>query len=120
MKHNLISILKLKFSDNVDYEFTEMSIKTYENLNWLMGIKPTINEIDNWISEENTKYLLTEVRAQRNIKLASTDWRFRSDLPTIAEWVQYCQELRDLPADSTKFSLNDNGDVIVQWPTINN
>lgn len=38
------------------------------------------------------------VRATRDQKLASTDWRFRSDLTPSQEWKDYCQALRDVPS----------------------
>jgi len=37
------------------------------------------------------------VRATRDSKLASTDWRFRSDMTPSQEWKDYCQALRDVP-----------------------
>ncbi len=36
------------------------------------------------------------VRAERDAKLAETDWRFRSDLTPSQEWKDYCQSLRDI------------------------
>ena len=40
------------------------------------------------------------VRQTRDEKLAETDWRFRSDMTPSQEWKDYCQELRDIPAQS--------------------
>ena len=40
------------------------------------------------------------VRQARDQKLAETDWRFRSDMTPSQEWKDYCQALRDLPAQS--------------------
>jgi|DEB0MinimDraft_6_1074348.scaffolds.fasta_scaffold06971_2 hypothetical protein len=37
-------------------------------------------------------------RERRNSLLAETDWRFRSDLTVSQEWIDYCQALRDVPA----------------------
>ena len=36
------------------------------------------------------------VRAERNHKLAQTDWRFRSDMTPSAAWIAYCEALRNL------------------------
>lgn len=36
------------------------------------------------------------VKADRNCRLASTDWRFRSDQTPSKEWQDYCQALRDI------------------------
>jgi len=38
------------------------------------------------------------VRAERNAKLAETDWRFRSDMTPTQQWIDYCQALRDVTA----------------------
>lgn len=41
-----------------------------------------------------------EVRAERNTKLAATDWRFRSDMTPSQAWKDYCQALRDVTAQA--------------------
>lgn len=38
------------------------------------------------------------VRADRDKRLAETDWRFRSDMNPSQDWIDYCQALRDVPA----------------------
>jgi hypothetical protein len=40
------------------------------------------------------------VRAERNTKLAETDWRFRSDMTPSQQWIDYCQALRDITAQA--------------------
>lgn len=50
------------------------------------------------------------VRADRNQRLADTDWRFRSDMTPSQAWKDYCQALRDVPAQAG-FPHN------VTWPT---
>lgn len=40
------------------------------------------------------------VRQQRNEMLSKTDWRFRSDMTPLQNWVNYCQALRDVPTQS--------------------
>lgn len=40
------------------------------------------------------------VRAERDRLLAETDWRFRSDLTPSQAWKDYCQALRDIPAQA--------------------
>lgn len=37
------------------------------------------------------------IRHQRDILLAKTDWRFRSDMTPSQAWIDYCQALRDIP-----------------------
>jgi hypothetical protein len=39
----------------------------------------------------------TAVRAERDKRLADTDWRFRSDMNPSQDWIDYCQSLRDVP-----------------------
>jgi len=50
------------------------------------------------------------VRADRNRRLFDTDWRFRSDMTPSQDWKDYCQALRDVPAQAG-FPHN------VTWPT---
>lgn len=49
------------------------------------------------------------VRTDRDNRLAATDWRFRSDMNPSQEWKDYCQALRDVPAQAG-FPWD------VQWP----
>lgn len=41
-----------------------------------------------------------QVRSLRDALLSATDWRFRSDLTPSQEWKDYCQDLRDIPAQA--------------------
>ena len=57
------------------------------------------------------------LRIERDRRIALTDWRFRSDLTPSQAWIDYCQALRDLPANSTP-ALDENGQLTgVNWPT---
>lgn len=49
------------------------------------------------IDNENGQKV-ADVRAQRDKKLLATDWRFRSDMNPSQAWIDYCQALRDIPA----------------------
>lgn len=40
------------------------------------------------------------VRQTRDAELAKTDWRFRSDMTPSQAWKDYCQALRDVPAQA--------------------
>lgn len=42
----------------------------------------------------------TEVRKERDEKLAATDWRASSDLTLSTEWATYRQALRDVPSQA--------------------
>jgi len=50
-----------------------------------------------------------EVRAERDSRLAKTDWRACSDLTLSTEWTNYRQALRDVPAQ-------DGFPHTVTWP----
>ena len=56
------------------------------------------------------------LKEERNRLLAETDWRFRIDQEPSQAWYEYCQELRDLPANSDP-QLDENGQLTnVTWP----
>jgi len=40
------------------------------------------------------------IRTSRDDKLTETDWRFRSDMTPSQAWKDYCQALRDIPAQA--------------------
>jgi len=40
------------------------------------------------------------IRTSRDDKLTETDWRFRSDMTPSQAWKDYCQALRDVPAQA--------------------
>jgi hypothetical protein len=55
----------------------------------------------------------SELREERNSKLAGTDWRATSDLTLSDEWKAYRKKLRDFPS-----TLNDTTVLkTITWPT---
>ena len=53
-----------------------------------------------------------ELRSERNLKLAGTDWRATSDITLSDEWKAYRKSLRDLPS-----TLNDTTVLNpISWP----
>lgn len=47
-------------------------------------------------------YLMDELRAERNLKLSTSDWTQVADAPVNQQaWATYRQALRDLPANTT-------------------
>jgi hypothetical protein len=52
-----------------------------------------------WAAGANDRKAV-EVRTERSAKLAETDWRFRNDMTPSQEWKDYCQALRDIPAQA--------------------
>jgi len=78
--------------------------------------QPTEAEIQAKIAELEAAEPLRLLRIERNRLLQETDWRFRSDLTPSQAWIDYCQALRDLPANSEP-QLNENGELTnVTWP----
>ena len=78
--------------------------------------QPTEEEIQAKIAELEAAEPMRLLRIQRNQLLQQTDWRFRSDLTPSQEWIDYCQALRDLPANSEP-QLDENGNLTnVNWP----
>ena len=61
-----------------------------------------------------------EVRAERNTKLAATDWRANSDLTLSDDWKTYRQALRDIPTQTDAISLAADSSVIdkINWPAV--
>jgi hypothetical protein len=79
--------------------------------------QPTEAEIQAKIAELEAAEPLRLLRIERNRLLQETDWRFRSDLTPSQAWYEYCQALRDLPANSEP-QLDEFGNLTnVNWPT---
>jgi len=75
------------------------------------------NVISNKIAELTAAEPMRLLRVERDRRIAKTDWRFRSDLTPSQAWIDYCQALRDLPANSTP-ALDENGQLTgITWPT---
>jgi len=92
------------------------TIDDYNNINWSIENPPSKEEIQAKIAELEAAEPMRLLRIQRNQLLQQTDWRFRSDLTPSQEWIDYCQALRDLPANSEP-QLDENGNLInVNWP----
>ena len=64
---------------------------------------------DAWAVEESNSVAL-DVRNQRDILLAETDWMALSDVTMSDAWTTYRQALRDVPAQS-------GFPASVNWPT---
>ena len=78
---------------------------------------PSEEQIQAKIAELTAAEPMRLLRVERDRLIALTDWRFRSDLTPSQAWIDYCQALRDLPANSTP-SLDENGNLTgITWPT---
>jgi hypothetical protein len=79
--------------------------------------QPSEEQIQAKIAELEAAEPMRLLRVERDRLIALTDWRFRSDLTPSQAWIDYCQALRDLPANSTPV-LDENGQLTgVNWPT---
>ena len=79
--------------------------------------QPSQEEIQAKIAELQAAEPMRLLKEERNRLLAETDWRFRIDQEPSQAWYEYCQELRDLPANSDP-QLDENGQLTnVNWPT---
>lgn len=60
--------------------------------------KYSLAEMDSDAKAAKDAQVAAGVRDSRNRLLAETDWRFRSDMTPSQAWKDYCQALRDVPA----------------------
>ena len=87
------------------------------------GVDDKLIEVDETIIQSKIAELeaakpMRLLRLERNRRLVETDWRFRSDLTPSQAWIDYCQALRDLPANSEP-QLDENGNLTnVSWPEV--
>ena len=93
----------------------------YSGLEWLDGsqTKPTETEVTNKVAELDAAEPIRLLRAERDARIAKTDWRASSDLTVSDAWKTYRQALRDLPASASP-SLDSSYDLdltSVTWPT---
>ena len=62
--------------------------------------KYSVAEMDADAKAAKDAQVAANVRDSRNRLLAETDWRFRSDMTPSQAWKDYCQALRDVPAQA--------------------
>ena len=100
------------------YQGDQVQIKKHDNngdacegLTWLDDNinKPTKAQIDSWRADAEEAYKWKDVRAERDKKLASSDYVMMVDFPLEdkSDWEAYRQELRDIPQD-----FDDADDVV--------
>ena len=88
----------------------------YDSDNNVINIDEDV--VSNKILELEALEPMRLLRIERNRRLVETDWRFRSDLTPSQAWIDYCQALRDLPANSEP-QLDENGNLTnVGWPEV--
>ena len=92
----------------------------YNYLNWEgSSTKPTESEIDAEVTRLNNLEPMTQLRYERNKKIAESDWRANSDVTLSDEWKTYRQALRDITsgASPTLDSVGRLDMTSVTWPT---
>ena len=93
----------------------------YSGIDWLDGsqTKPTETEVNNKVAALDAAEPARLLRAERDTRIAKTDWRASSDLTLASAWSTYRQALRDLPASATpKLDSEYELDLTsVTWPT---
>ena len=92
----------------------------YNDLNWQgSSAKPTEAEIDAEVTRLNNLEPMTQLRYERNKKIAESDWRANSDVTLSDEWKTYRQALRDITsgASPTLDSVGRLDMTSVTWPT---
>tara|TARA_Y100001972_G_C7567071_1_gene284686 strand:- start:37 stop:396 length:360 start_codon:yes stop_codon:yes gene_type:complete len=92
----------------------------YNDLNWEgKTTKPTESEIDAEVTRLNNLEPMTQLRYERNKKIAESDWRANSDVTLSDEWKTYRQALRDITSGaSPKLDSAGRLDMTsVTWPT---
>ncbi len=72
------------------------------------AFQAAINAID--ATAEGNKNAFGELRKERNLRLAETDWMGSPDVTMSDDWKKYRQDLRDLPA-------NTSDPTSPTWPT---
>jgi len=90
-RHHIVNGVKVDFTDD------EETARDAEEKEWADG---------------SSARAFAELRQERNIKLAGTDWRAMPDLTLSDEWKAYRKLLRDLPS-----TLNDTTVLEpITWP----
>lgn len=74
-------------------------VTPYIENDWVYTV--AVRELSAEEVDSSKKSAMANIRAQRNKLLAETDWRYRRDQTTTADWDSYCKALRDIPAQIT-------------------
>ena len=77
-----------------DYDsLTQELVSSFKNVEGVWTRVYVDSNLPQEVAESN-------VRKKRNNLLRNTDWRFRSDMNPSQDWVDYCQQLRDITTQS--------------------
>ena len=110
----------LSINPDAKVEVRGNEIETCE-IKWLEGTSE-ISRSD--ISDKLTALInaepMTELRRQRDMLIAESDWRANSDVTMSSAWKTYRQALRDMPTNNTNPTWDgEYGSTLgnVTWPT---
>ena len=91
----------------------------YNSIRLKEGELPDKDEFNSLLAIQYEKYLMEELRAERNKRLTDCDWVVNSDVVLSEEdkklWNDYRQELRDLPNNA---QLGDDIDILELLPEV--
>ena len=90
-------------------------ITAYDSNGDVVSIDLDSTAVVDKIAEVNTAYNLQKLRAERNFRLAETDWWASSDLTMTQAQTDYRQALRDIT--NTYQSMEDEGFSFPEKPT---
>jgi hypothetical protein len=91
------------------YQFSQAAGVEQINGKWYTKyiLGPVFTDGETTAAEQEAAYKASKdaeqakaVRTSRDDKLTETDWRFRSDMTPSQAWKDYCQALRDIPAQA--------------------
>ena len=123
--YRLSHIIKERYTDvgvgGSHFSFPVGVAHTYGAMKWEHDTvpKPTEAQLITWMNEKNAESALAEVRVERNKKLVESDWSQGADVPNSIKspYQTYRQALRDFPSDASKWTMDDNGMLSINWPT---
>ncbi len=100
------------------------AVDTYASIVWVKGNghdKPSESAVNAKVTEITNAKPMTELRRQRDARLAECDWvvtkALESGSSVASNWKTYRQQLRDLPSSASP-QLDSNENLTnVTWPT---
>ena len=99
----------------IDDDSTETLYNTFESVKVVDGKDVDVKPDKDIFNSKWKELLLKDLRAERDRRLAATDWvatrAFTTSTPVPETWATYMQALRDLPA-----TTEDPKDP--EWPTV--
>jgi hypothetical protein len=94
------NVVRVTPTPRPDYDHTKDFNVTAEEVNGAWVEKWVATDVSAEEIASRTTNQAESVRAERDQKLSATDWRFRSDMNPSQDWIDYCQALRDVPAQA--------------------